>query len=148
MSLCDIFPDDPSCAAPVDDTDTSPDTTDPVDDGKDQDQGKDQDVEDGDAEDGDGEAGEGDEGDAEAKQAVEKVDYSEAASKAVADWQRVKDMSNQAMISNPMGAHLMMMGAVLPFALSGALEAFRYRSKTGWYTTYKIGTSETFKLQD
>ena len=81
-SICDIFPNDPDCVA-----ENPEPITDPI------------------------ETGEAEEG-AEKKDAEPKMkgDNSAAASKAVADWNAVKDMSNMAMMDSPLMANLAYFG--------------------------------------
>jgi len=136
-SLCDIFPDDPSCAAPEPEPQPEPEPTDPVDDGE-----GDADVED--------EAGEegGEEEAAEEEAPAAKSDFKAAAEKAVGDWWFVKSMSSYAML-NPMEAHIMLGLEMLYLMQSGLMEGLFYRSESVYYDGYKIsGKTEYYKLMD
>ena len=137
--ICEIFPDDESCK--VDDT--------PVDDPVVDDEVNDDEVEDGDADEeiADEEGDEGDEGEAEGEPEI-KASYSDAAAKAVSDWQMVKDMSEFAKIS-PMAAWLEMTAVAAGWTTYSALEAFRYRSSSTYYDFAKIGSDTNwYKTSD
>ena len=105
--ICDIFPDTDGCQA----EEPEPEEAEIFDDEEVDDE------EEAPEEDAEEEAGEGEEDEAPA----EKVDYIEAAAKATAQWQQVKDMSGMAMMMSPMAANLTMGGVALGMALDGAL---------------------------
>lgn len=130
MSICEIFPNDPSCAV------EEPEVIAPVDEPTDV-------VEDGEevVEEGDAEEGAAEEEDAEPEM---KVDNSAAASKAVADWTAVKDMSRMAMMDGPLMVNLAYFSVAASWAVDGALSAFRYRSFTDFYKNAKIGDGTNY----
>lgn len=142
-ALCDVFPDDPSCAAP--EPEPQPEPEDPIDDTQDDP------VDDDAGED----AGEGEE-DAEPE---EKMSGDERrfwdVLPAVAEWSNVKDLSTLAMLS-PMTAHLTYGGVATGFALSGFFEGLRYRKdvtisgvKFEYYTSGKVNNGTNWwKLSD
>merc|ERR1719461_978058 len=139
--LCDIFPDDPSCAPiepeptpePDPNTETSTGTTeeksevtDEVVDEKTDEKAPEEDI--------DGPAA--------------KTDYKQAAEDAVGAWWFVKSMSSYAML-DPMGAHIMLGLEMLYIMQSGLMEGLFYRSESVYYDSYKIsGKTEYFKLMD
>jgi len=127
--ICDIFPDTDGCQAP----EPEPEVEEPV--VEEEEEVEDEEVTE--------EPAEGAEGEGEDEAPAEKVDYSEAAASATAEWQRVKDMSSMAMMMSPMGANLTMGGVALGMAMDGALQAFRYRSDANYYTSGKVGTDGT-----
>merc|ERR1719361_181439 len=139
-SLCDIFPDDPSCAAPEPEPVAEPEpVTEPVDDGEGAEEVTD--------EAGEGE-GEGEEAAAEEEAPAAKTDFSAAAENAVGDWWFVKSMSTYAML-NPMEAHIMLGLEMLYLMQSGLMEGLFYRSESVYYDSYKItGKTEYYKLMD
>ena len=125
--ICEIFPDDPSCEVPEEETTTVVDDT----------AADDETAADGDDEAGE-EGGEGEEGaegegeeEGDAKPAA-KANFSEAAAKATADWNRVKDMAHFAM-ADPMMSNLQFFGVAASWAAGSAMRAFRYRSKSTYY---------------
>ena len=140
MSLCDIFPDDPSCAAP--EPEPQPDPEPEV-----EESGGEEEVEEeeGGEEAGEGEeAEEGDEGEAE----VKVQEYGEAASAAVGDWWFVKSVSGYAML-NPMQAHIALGVGALGYGMSGLMQIIRYRSDSKYYDTFKItDKTDYYKLSD
>jgi len=105
--ICDIFPDTDGCQAP----EPEPEVEEPV--VEEEEEVEEEEVTEEPAEEAEGE------GEDEAPAA--KVDYSEAAASATAEWQRVKDMSSMAMMMSPMGANLTMGGVALGMAMDGAL---------------------------
>jgi|Transcript_5571 hypothetical protein len=139
MSLCDIFPDDPSCTAgPPDDTpvDDTP-TKDPVTDG---DEGED-DVEDGDGEEPVDEEGEEGEGDAEAEGKME----SKASYEYTKEFFHLQHFSHlhifEAQLSYLIGA-----AAVTSWT---ALQLFRYTArKDFWKKTKVTGKTNYNELAD
>ena len=123
MSICEIFPDDPTCAvevAPVEETVVAP-------------------VEDEEAVvEEDEDAGmEGEEGE-EMTEAEEKGDKAAYAWNAVLKWTMVKDMTTFSGLS-PAMANLGMAGGAAMFGGWSALQAFRYQSKTDYYKIGEIG---------
>ena len=127
--ICEIFPEDPSCAV----EEVEPEVVEEV---VEEAEGE---VEEEVAEEGEGE----EEADAEPEM---KVDNSEAAAKAVADWSSLKDMSSMADM-NPMMANLSMAATTTIWMLHGALEAFRYRSKSTFYDLSEIdGGTNWYKI--
>ena len=128
--ICEIFPEDPSCAV----EEVEPEVVEEV-------------VEEaeGEVEEEVAEEGEGEEEEADAEPEM-KVDNSEAAAKAVADWTGVKDMMSMADM-NPMMANLSMAATTTIWMLHGALEAFRYRSKSTYYDAAEIdGGTNWYKI--
>ena len=128
MSICEIFPNDPSCAveepvaevAPVEEVVEDADT----------------DVEE--------DAGmEGEEGAEEDAEPEEKGDSSAAAATAVADWTLIKDMASFADL-NPVMAHLSMAGGAAWLAGNSALMVFRYQTKTDYFKNGEIGDEINF----
>ena len=139
MSLCDIFPDDPSCAPPEPEPQPDPEPED------EESEPEDEVV---DEEGGEEEAeGEGEEGGEE--EAEEKVqEFGAAAEAAVKDWWFVRAVSGYAMI-NPMQDHIALGMGALSYGMSGLLEVIRYRSDSKFYDSYKMtGKTEYFKLSD
>ena len=134
MSICEIFPDDASCAvaeAPVEEAPVAADTEEVV-------------VEEA-AEDAGMEGEEGAEEDAEP---MEKMDSHCQAKTAVGDWNKVIDMSTFADLS-PAMANLGRAGAAAMFAGHSALKAFRYNSASTFYDGFKIGDDTNwYKLAD
>jgi hypothetical protein len=132
--ICEIFPEDPSCAV------EEPVVEEPVV----EEEAADGEVEEEGAED-DAEEGEGEEVDAEPEA---KKDFGEAAATAVADWNRVKDMSGLAMLS-PLMANLEFLAAAAMWAGSSAMMAFRYRSASTYYdSALYTGDTNYWKLGD
>ena len=132
--ICEIFPEDPSCAV------EEPVVEEPVV----EEEAADGEVEEEGAED-DAEEGEGEEVDAEPEA---KKDFGEAAATAVADWNRVKDMSGLAMLS-PLMANLEFLGVAAMWAGSSAMMAFRYRSESKLYEApLYTGDTNYWKLGD
>lgn len=133
MSICEIFPDDPTCAV----AEPEPVAADPT-------------VEDADVVEEEGEADveevvEEGEDDAEPEM---KVDNSEAAAKAIADWENIKDMKAYAGYS-PFMAYLSWASIVAMWATKSGLDAFRFRSKSTYYDFAKIGDDTNYyKLGD
>jgi hypothetical protein len=119
--ICEIFPDDPSCV--VEEPVEEPVATD---DGA---AAEEEEVVEGGDEEGAEEEGEAEEEDA---APAAKADHSEAAAKATADWNRVKDMASFAMV-DPMMSNLQFFGVAAGWALNSAMRAFRYRSKSTYY---------------
>jgi hypothetical protein len=140
-SLCDIFPDDPSCAAAEPEPVAEPETTtDPVDTSEGGEEVTDE------AGEGEGE-GEGEGAEEEAAPAA-KTDFSQAAEDAVGAWWFVKSMSSYAML-NPMEAHIMLGLEMLYLMQSGLMEGLFYRSEDKYYDGFKIsGKTEYYKLMD
>ena len=137
-SLCDIFPDDPSCAPAEPEPTPEPEPVEPVDDGEGE-----ADVEDEPAEEEGGE-----EEAAEEEAPAAKTDYSQAAKDAVGAWWFVKSVSSYAML-NPMQAHIMLGIEMLNVMQSGLMEGLFYRSESIYYDGYKIsGKTEYYKLMD
>ena len=138
-SLCDIFPDDPSCAPPEPEPTPEPEPADPEPVAEEEEEVTDEAGE---------EEGEG-EGEAEEEAApAAKTDYSQAAQDAVGAWWFVKSMSSYAML-NPMQAHIMLGLEMLYVMQSGLMEGLFYRSESVYYDGYKIsGKTEYYKLMD
>ena len=133
--ICEIFPEDPSCAV------EEPVVEEPVVD----EETADGEVEEEEVAEGDAEEGEGEEVDAEPEA---KKDFGEAAATAVADWNRVKDMSGLAMLS-PLMANLEFLGVAAMWAGSSAMMAFRYRSDSKFYDApLYTGDTNYWKLGD
>lgn len=133
MSICEIFPDDPTCAvAPVEEPVVAP-----------------VDTEEAPVEEAAEDAGmEGEEGAEEDAEPMEKGDSSAEAATAVADWNKLVDMSAFAELS-PAMANLGMAGAAACFAANSALKAFRYNSVSTFYDGFKIGDDTNwYKLAD
>ena len=134
--ICEIFPDDPSCV--VEEVVEEPVVDEEAAEG-------DEEV----AEEGGEEATEEAEEEEEEAAPAEKKDFSGAAAEATADWQKVKDMSSMAMMSGPMGANLAYFAVAAHWALSGALEAFRYRSESKYYDAAVNGDGTNYwKISD
>jgi len=149
MSLCDIFPDDPSCAPEVDPAPVDVDVDDGDGDGKeDIDEEVIDDDEAGGVEDeDDGEPIDDKEGDLVEKEMVEGK-FAKAAMEAVKAWQGVKSLQSFAELS-PMLDHLKLVLVAGTWAASGAMLAFRYRSESSFYDKGKIGDdSNWWKLGD
>ena len=138
MSLCDIFPDDPSCAAPEPEP-----TPEPV---------VEEDTEEGgeEAEEGAEEAGEG-EGDAEAEEKEEISDSDKRVFDAILEvskWDHIMQLRDYANLS-PFMTNLTLLGAAWGAAFSYGNYAFRYRSASDYYDAAKIGTDTNWwKLSD
>ena len=135
--ICEIFPEDPSCAVeePVVEEPVVEETEEVADEGE----GEEEVAEEGDAEEGEGEA--------DAEPAAKK-DFGEAAATAVADWNRVKDMSGLAMLS-PFMANLEFLGVASMWAIGSAMNAFRYRSDSKFYDApLYTGDTNYWKLGD
>ena len=136
-SLCDIFPDDPSCAAPEPEPQPEPEPT------AEESEPEEEVVEEG-GEEGEGEGEEGAEEEAE----VKVQEFGAAAEAAVKDWWFVRSVSGYAML-NPMQAHIALGMGALSYGMSGLLEAIRYRSDSKYYDNYKMtGKTEYYKLSD
>ena len=133
--ICDIFPEDPSCA--IEEPVAEPVVDEPT---------VEEEVVVGGVEEEEGVGeGEGEEGDAEPEM---KADFSETAMKAVSDWNAVKDMSSFADLSPMMGS-LGWAGAAATWASYCAMHAFRYRSASTFYDFGKIGDDTNYyKLSD
>ena len=140
-SLCDIFPDDPSCAPPEPEPQPDPEPEDEDPEPEDETGGDEGEGEEGEAE---GEGEEGGEEEAEAK----VQEFGAAAEAAVKDWWFVRAVSGYAMI-NPMQAHIALGMGALSYGVSGLMEVIRYRSDSKYYDGYKMtGKTEYFKLSD
>ena len=137
-SLCDIFPDDPSCAAP--EPEPTPEPEPEVEESEPEEEVVDE-------EGGEEEGAEGEEG-AEEEAEVKVQEFGAAAEAAVKDWWFVRAVSGYAMI-NPMQAHIALGMGALSYGMSGLLEVIRYRSDSKYYDSYKMtGKTEYYKLAD
>jgi len=132
--ICEIFPDDPSCEVPEEDTTATG--------GADVEEEEQQEevVEGGD--DDEAEEGDGEEAEEEAAPAA-KVDNSAAAADAVSKWTMVKDMAAMAEL-DPTAGNMGLFGAALGWTVYSALEAFRYRSASTYYDGGKIGDDTNY----
>merc|ERR1719232_37907 len=130
MSLCDIFPDDPSCAPEPEPTpDPEPE---PVD----------EEVEE------DAEGGEGEE-DAEAEEKEEISDTEKRVFDAVleiAKWEHIKQLSNFAQLS-PLMSNIGYFLAAGGYAGALLMQGIRYRSASDYYDGAKIGTDTNWWKQ-
>ena len=147
MSLCDIFPDDPSCAEEVDPNPVDVDNGD----GDGKEDIDEEEIDDGEAggveDEDDGKPIEDKEGDLVEKEMVEGK-FAKAAMEAVKAWQGVKSLQSFAELS-PMLDHLKLVLVAGTWAASGAMVAFRYRSESSFYDKGKIGDdSNWWKLGD
>ena len=137
-SLCDIFPDDPSCAAP--EPEPTPEPEPEVEESEPEEEVVDEEG----GEDGEGEGEEGGEEEAE----VKVQEFGAAAEAAVKDWWFVRAVSGYAMI-NPMQAHIALGMGALSYGMSGLLEVIRYKSDSKFYDSFKMtGKTEYYKLAD
>jgi len=144
MSLCEIFPDDPSCPG----VDPTPDQGD-VDGGDDQ--GVDNVNDDGDSDMVDDDAGTDGDDQGMKKEMMEEEKssamkeghgegkYAMAAETAVEQWERVSDLKSFAGLS-PLMDHLKLFMVASSWAAGSALLAFRYRSDSKFYHAGKIGS--------
>merc|ERR1712156_1025353 len=144
MSLCDIFPDDPSCAEEVDPNPVDVDNGD----GDDEEDIDEEVIDDGEAggveDDDEGKAVEEQEGDLNQNEMMDGK-LAKAAMEAVKAWQGVKSLKSFAELS-PMLDHLKLVMVAGSWAASGAMMALRYRSESSFYDSGKIGVANSVNM--